>query len=129
VIHSFRRVDSLGPIAARQDEIKKKYNDEANVRFDFGSAIFTGLSSWRGSYSELATNYSFNGYGDIKGYKKELSSTFEPKPLTVNKFLVMLKEAVGKTYQGWKGGDFVMGKNTPCGSPTTGTRTTQQSLV
>lgn len=44
--------------------------------------------SWRGSYSELA---------------------FEPKPhATVAECLTAAREAVGSTYQGWKGGDYTM---------------------
>lgn len=49
----------------------------------------------------------------MKGYSKTEHSTFEPKPFTVKEFLDLAKETVGKTFTGWKGGDFVMGKNTP----------------
>lgn len=99
------------PLAARDQG--KKDDDKATVDFDFGSALPTGLSSWRGSYAELAINYSFNGYGYMVGYTKNAGSTFDPKAPTAEQFLVMLKEAVGKSYTGWKGGDFVMGKTTP----------------
>jgi hypothetical protein len=70
----------------------------------------TGLSSWRGSYAELALNFSFVGYG-MPGYIK--TDGPDLKELTVTEFLAILKSAIGKTYTGWKGGDFVMGKNTP----------------
>lgn len=44
--------------------------------------------SWRGSYDELA---------------------FEPLDnTTVGEMLAAAKSAVGETYEGWKGGDFVM---------------------
>lgn len=53
------------------------------------------ISSWRGSYSELAVEYG----GD--------------KHLAVSEFLYVLKEAIGQKYEGYKGGEFLMGKNTP----------------
>lgn len=104
---------SLEGIVKRQEEVKKKYDHEAEVVFDFASALPTGFGSWRGIYAELAVNYSFNGYGDMVGYQKTSGSSFDPKPFTVSEFLKLAKETVGKTFQGWKGGDFTMGKNTP----------------
>lgn len=100
----------LKPIAANQEEVKKKYGHEADVCFDFEYAYPTGLSSWRGSYAELALNFSFVGYG-VDGYMKV--EGFKPDEPKVSEFLAMLKKAVGQTYTGWKGGDFVMGKTTP----------------
>lgn len=100
----------IEPIAKNQEGIIKKYNHEANVEFDFEYAYPTGLSSWRGSYAELALNFSFVGYG-VEGFTKD--EKFEPKEMLVSKFLELLKSALGKTYTGWKGGDFVMGKTTP----------------
>lgn len=48
--------------------------------------------SWRGNYSELA---------------------FEPKPnMTVGEMLEEAKGAVGKTFTGWKGGEFKMDEYT-----------------
>lgn len=93
----------LEPIAAKQDEIKKKYEHEAEVLFDFEYLFPTGLSSWRGVYAELALTFSLGGYG--KPDKIE--------PMKINKFLKMLKGAIGKSFTGWKGGEFMMGKNTP----------------
>jgi hypothetical protein len=92
---------------------KEKNDEEPTIIFDFGSALPTGLSSYRGYYAQLAINYSFNGYGNMVGYHKQDGSTFEPKPPTLSEFLAMLKEADGKEYIGWKGGEFVMRKNTP----------------
>lgn len=48
--------------------------------------------SWRGIYAELA---------------------FEPaENVTIGSMLACAKEALGKTYQGYKGGDFVMDEHT-----------------
>jgi hypothetical protein len=60
------------------------------------SAYPTELMSWRGVYAELSFGFSFEG-----------------KEPTVKKIITELREAVGKTYEGYKGGDFVMGRSTP----------------
>ena len=93
-------------------EEKEKREDEKEpiVVFDFENAYPVGLSSWRNDYSKLALNFSFYGY-DIYGYVKV--DGFEAKPPTISEFLKMLKRAVGKTFTGWKGGDFVMNRKTP----------------
>lgn len=68
------------------------------VVFDDGKHFPTYLGSWRGSYCELALGYN--------EYETE-------KPMNGAEFSEKLKEAVGKTYTGYKGGDFLMGKTTP----------------
>lgn len=78
--------------ASREENAEYRNPD---VIFDFASIGPTVLDSWRGSYAELAL-----------GYEDEAR-------LKADEFLKHLKEAVGKTYTGWKGGDFVMGKSTP----------------
>lgn len=72
-------------------------NKDLPVIFDNGKYCPTDLDSWRGSYAELALEYQYT----------------EGEELTLAAFLKMLKEAIGKTYNGYKGGDFIMGKNTP----------------
>lgn len=69
---------------------------DADVVFDFEYAHPTNLESWRGSYAELAFGFEFEG----------------DRP-TVKKVLENLRGCIGKTYTGYKGGDFVMGKATP----------------
>jgi hypothetical protein len=65
------------------------------VKFSDGT-IPSELTSWRGSYREIAFTYEADGI-----------------PPTVEKVLSELKGAIGKTYEGYKGGDFVMGRRTP----------------
>jgi hypothetical protein len=75
----------------------EQVNDKARkVSFDFGYFYPIGLDSWRGSYCELAFEYSNEGDAP-----------------TVEQVLNQLRSAIGKTYEGYKGGDFVMGKTTP----------------
>lgn len=88
-------IAKLEPLIANQEAVKEKYGQEANVVFDFEYLKPTGISSWRGSYRELALE--FDGTNEF----------------TVTEFVELLKGAIGKTYQGYKGGDFLMGKQTP----------------
>ena len=91
---------SLGAIIKKVLPIaERKEGEDPTVRFDFGNLFPTYIDSWRGSYNELALNYT-------EDYSKE-------KPKTITEFLMMLKEAIGKTYTGYKGGEYVMDENTP----------------
>jgi hypothetical protein len=96
-------IAKLEPIAEKQ----KEREEEATVSFDFEYAFPTGVSSWRGSYCELAIEFDFVGYG-FGDYTPK-----DKKEPTVSEFLAMMKKSMGATYTGWKGGDFVMGKTTP----------------
>jgi hypothetical protein len=69
------------------------------VYFDFEYFFPTTIDSWRGIYSELALDID--------------SSRGGVKAMPVTKFSKMLKNTVGKTFTGYKGGEFVMGKHTP----------------
>lgn len=69
---------------------------EKTVHFDFAYFFPSGISSWRGAYEELALTYSNSG-----------------EALTVSKFIQLLKDAVGQTFTGYKGGEFVMTESTP----------------
>lgn len=82
----------LEPIVEKQ----KEREDEAEVKYDFEYLYPTRIDSWRGSYDELALNFESGG-----NYMK------------VTDFLKMLKEALGKEFTGYKGGEFYMNKNTP----------------
>lgn len=90
-------------------EIEKEgvENDNGEVKevcYDFGSAIPTFLSSWRGSYDELALGYTFSGYDKDGGCRSNEKA---------DTLLEHLKSAVGEIYEGWKGGDFKMHEGTP----------------
>lgn len=74
------------------------------IRFDFGSAIPTGFASWRGAYEEIALGYTLTGYDDRDSKAKDIR---------LNDFIKMVESAIGETFEGWKGGDFVMSKHTP----------------
>lgn len=78
-------------------------NEPKNVCFDFGSAVPTGLDSWRGSYDELALGYKLSGHDNND---EHFAKT------TAEELLNELKSAIGKKFTGWKGGEFHMNENT-----------------
>lgn len=55
------------------------------------------------------------GLGDFlsyRGYYEDLSFQVGPDTKTVEQLLVQCREAIGATYEGYKGGNFVMGEST-----------------
>ncbi len=84
---------SLGEIILKLEGIKNK---KLPVIFDVEQYYPVGISSWRGSYHELALEYEKNG-----------------EPMLLEDFEKMLKQMIGKTLMGYKGGNFLMGKTTP----------------
>ena len=76
-----------------------------HIEFDFCWSYPKGLCSWRGSYDILAIVVSFYGYG-VPVDKPE------DRP-TVDSFIKVLKDAVGKSFEGWGNGEFRMDENTP----------------
>lgn len=82
---------SLGELI---DKLEALPNKSMSVVLDFGP-VPTCLSSWRGSYSELAIEYRDGDAPDVFT------------------FILECRRAVSKTYEGYKGGDYVMGRETP----------------
>ncbi len=66
------------------------------ISFDVKGFYPSGVDSWRGSYAELAICY-----------EKRLVAPF------FDTILRQLKLAVGATFIGYKGGEFLMGRATP----------------
>lgn len=78
-------------------------NEDKTVEFDFASAIPTTLDSWRGDYSQLALGFRLSGYDSDEDHHASI---------TAKDLLTELKGAIGKSYYGWKGGDYTMSKST-----------------
>lgn len=89
-------ISKLEDIYEHSDVMTERYNHEPTVNFDFEYLFPVGIDSWRGSYDELAIGFATDG-----------------NPMTVGEFLNMLKDTVGKTLSGYKGGDFLMDEETP----------------
>lgn len=80
--------------------LEQRPKDET-VRFDFCGRYPTKLQSYRGYYDQLAL-----------GHAGHYDSDNPPDPPTVASLLAELRSAIGKTFTGWKGGDFRMDKST-----------------
>lgn len=79
-----------------------------HVVFDFGSAIPTDVDSYRGYYEQLAIGYEM---GLASGCPQ--SDGHDPDNLcTVAELLERLQDVLGRTYSGWKGGEYEMGEHT-----------------
>lgn len=85
---------TLGEIILKMEMVKNK---NLPVVFDIKEYYPTGIGSWRGSYDELALKYAEKAGGW----------------LSVTEAIVLLKEMIGRTLEGYKGGDYLMGKTTP----------------
>jgi hypothetical protein len=48
-----------------------------------------------------------------RGYYSDLSFEPEDGPVSVEKYLRECRNALGETFEGYKGGDFIMGEDTP----------------
>jgi hypothetical protein len=92
-------IDKFERISKRQKVRLDDGRTEAYVQFDFEYFFPNSIDSWRGSYNELALGFIHADCG------KDF--------ITVRNFLRLLKETVGKTFEGWKGGQYKMERNTP----------------
>lgn len=84
--------------------VTKDNGEDKEICYDFGTAIPTALDSYRGSYSELALGYKLTGYDNDAEHLAEVKA---------KDLLQHLKDAIGKEYIGWKGGEYTMSENTP----------------
>lgn len=75
-------------------ELKTRKQD-SHVTFDFCGVTPGELTSYRGYYRMLA-----------------IEPDFECNPVKVKDFITKLKSAINKTFIGYKGGEFVMDKDT-----------------
>lgn len=72
----------------------KQEDAASRVQFDFCDFVPGKLGSYRGYYDQLAFDYSPDG------------------DMTVGELLAHCKETVGKTFTGWKGGEYLMDEQT-----------------
>lgn len=84
---------TLGEVLLKINAISA--NDDCGVVFDGHNGVPTGIDSWRGSYDELALSYD------------------NQDPMKVCDFREMLTNAIGKVYEGYKGGEYKMSRHTP----------------
>lgn len=73
---------------------------DADVQFDFCYLSPTDVASYRGYYDHLALGWTDKHEGP--GHWPKASA-----------LLANLEAAIGKTFEGWKGGSYRMGRDTP----------------
>lgn len=84
---------TLGELLLWLENLKDK---KKKVFFNFDDAYPLDLQSWRGSYAEICFDYESGGTAP-----------------TVEQVITEVESAIGKTFHGYKGGDFRMGRHTP----------------
>ena len=107
----------LGELILKLEAVKNK---DFPLFIDIMDKRPKGINSWRGSYCELAIQTEgFGRYNtDVVSYHSSYGDSYEQKDIgkenpTVAEWIEVLKEAIGKTFVGYKGGDYLMSKNTP----------------
>jgi len=107
----------LGELILKLEAVKNK---NLPLFIDMTDERPMGIDSWRGSYDELAIQTASLGSYSTDVIEKEFSwgTIYKSKGIgkknpTVAEWIEVLKEAQGKTFTGYKGGDFLMTKNTP----------------
>ena len=90
---------TLGELVA----LLKARPQDQEVRYDFAWMVPTKAASWRGSYDQLAL-----GYANLS----DRHNSEQVKEPTVAELVAHLESCVGKEFQGWKGGDYLMAADT-----------------
>ncbi len=86
---------TLGQLISKLEEM----NPESTIVCSTDTSMtFTGFNSYRGYYNDLAIGYTVD---NNEGF------------IIVKEFLDSAKECLGKTFYGYKGGEFIMDENTP----------------
>jgi hypothetical protein len=76
----------------------EKCRPDTQVNYDFGALIPDGFDSYRGYYEQLALGWKEGEHGEI---------------VTVEELLTKAKETELKEFTGYKGGEYVMYRETP----------------
>lgn len=88
-----KRFLTLGELIKKLEELPQ----EAEIYFEFCRFVPTTFLSYRGHYQHLALGFS---------------KPYDNNHVTVVELLRKARECVGKTFQGYTGGDYVMGEHT-----------------
>lgn len=87
--------------------------ERSNYHLTLGKAI----AAMEGFDQNATVSFSSGGHPtsphSYRGYYSDLSFNSASEPVTVARFLTGLKNCMGRTFEGYKGGDFVMTEETP----------------
>lgn len=81
------------------DALKGVEDQTVSVEFDFAGTEPTEVDSWRGIYAEPALGWRATGYSSP-------DQTRHHAEMTVALLIANLEGCIGKTFSGWKGGDY-----------------------
>lgn len=94
-----RRNDAFGYKLINFIEDLEKVNPEKFIRYQAPIPLIpTAFDSWRGNYCDLALGFEI--------WK-------DHSPVLAKNLLQQAKECIGKEFEGYKGGEFVMSEDTP----------------
>jgi hypothetical protein len=85
----------------------------ANYHLTLGQAIELAKAADPQMVVEFDRGGSPAGPHSYRGYYSDLSFGQSGAPVTVAEFLSDLTKSLGRTFEGYKGGDYVMGDETP----------------
>lgn len=74
------------------------------------------LGSLINALERTSADLTVKGFGELhsyRGYYSDLAFTPATSRITAGELLERCKAAMGRVFQGYKGGDFLMGENTP----------------
>ncbi len=98
---------SLGELISQLSSIDM--SDNPGIKFNFGKMVPWCLSSWRGAYHELAIEPL-----ELQQWlRMPINKGKDSYKRLAKDFLEGLKSAVGKTFEGYKGGEYVMFEEAP----------------
>lgn len=88
-------------------------SDRSKYHLTLG-ALIAGLEKTDGAaFVQFDNGSSPGSFDSYRGYYSDLSIEPSDAPRIVASLLEEARTALGKTYEGYKGGDFLMGEDTP----------------
>lgn len=82
----------------------KQADPTIQVYFDFAGCVPTTVDSWRGIYAEPALGWQPSGYSSYTGNSAKIPNCAD--------LIAEIEKAIdGRTYTGWKGGEFSYSEN------------------
>ena len=86
---------NLGQLISLLETQEQDYS----IEFDFAGCAPTEFASYRGNYFHLGIDFNKH------------SERLLTKPKTVGEFLTQCRECIGKVFEGYKGGEYLMDEN------------------
>lgn len=99
----------MHPLQAMLNGMSKAWqNERSKTQMTLGAFI-----AWLEAHDPDATVEGLGNLMSYRGYYSDLAFDPNPNPRTVADLLTECRGAMGKVFEGYKGGDFMMGATTP----------------